>query len=78
VKGKVKIINSRKDAQCAGLSDQDIIKMATVKVTYDAAIYPPEYDANAVKAGGQGYIPPVYRTANEVVVAVLNKFGVKA
>ncbi|WP_419237915.1 hypothetical protein ACN08P_11150 [Photobacterium leiognathi subsp. mandapamensis] len=76
MRGQAKIINSPADKKVAGVTKEQIIKMATIQVRYDDAIYPDDYDHQTMKPGDVGYIEPIYRTETEIDQAVLDRFGV--
>lgn len=76
MRGKIKIVNTKYDADKAGLTEEQIISMATIKVRYDDAAYPDNYN-NTLKEGDDGYIEPIWRFEEEINQAVLDRFGVK-
>lgn len=76
MRGKIKIVNTKDDAVKAGFTQEQIIRMATITVRYDDAMYPDDYDTN-LKEGDDGYIEPVWRFEEKVDQAVLERFSVK-
>lgn len=75
MRGKTNIINTATDKNTINLSDEKIIEMATIKVRYDDAIYPENYDKK-LKAGEEGFVEPIERFENEIDQAILDRFGI--
>ncbi|GIA27447.1 hypothetical protein FXE96_09740 [Vibrio cholerae] len=74
MRGELKIINSAADAKQAGITREKALKIATVTVRHDRAVYPDDYDTS-LKDGDDGYIEPVYEYVQQVDQSVLKRFG---
>ncbi|HFG1599822.1 TPA: hypothetical protein ACGFWR_003011 [Vibrio cholerae] len=74
MRGKAKIINSEQDAKSVGLTYEQAVAAATIKVRYDDAKYPDNYD-KSLKEGGDGYVEPIWRFEEEIDNSVLERFG---
>ncbi|EGR2496675.1 hypothetical protein VCSRO55_0670 [Vibrio cholerae] len=75
MRGNATIVNSKDDAEKAGLTTEQIIEMATIVVRHDDAAYPDNYDTN-LKESDDGYIEPIWQFEEEINQAVLERFGV--
>lgn len=74
MRGNATIVNSKDDAQSAGLTTEQIIQMATITVRHDDAAYPDNYDTN-LKESDEGYIEPIWRFEEKIDQAILDRFG---
>lgn len=75
MRGQVKIVNSKADAEVAELTQEQIIEMATITVRYDDAKYPDDYDPN-LKEGDVGFIEPMWRFEEEIDSGLLTRFSI--
>ncbi|MDA5316635.1 hypothetical protein [Vibrio cholerae] len=74
MRGQLKIINSAADAKQAGITREQALKIATITVRHDRAVYPDGYDVSP-EEGDDGYIEPVYEYVQQVDQSVLKRFG---
>lgn len=74
MRGTAKIINSAKDAKSVGLTYEQAVAVATIRVRYDDAQYPSNYDSS-LKEDEEGYVSPIWRFEDEIDNSVLERFG---
>ncbi|NVK28814.1 MAG: hypothetical protein HWE14_12255 [Flavobacteriia bacterium] len=75
MKGSVKVVNTLDDLAMSEITREQIIKMATITVRTDQAVYPEGYDKNLTPVD-DGYIEPDYQYDEKIDQGVLDRFGV--
>jgi len=75
MKGLAKILNTSDDLAMSQMTQERIIKMATIKVRIDKAVYPDDYDKNLTPTD-DGYVEPDYHYDEKIDQGVLDRFGI--